>query len=240
MGNIKSSIIGMQLGNLAGGLAKYSWGISPTGIILPQSKTLSINSQNLYKRIGNLDIDTKDAIFGALALEYISLALGRYSSPLLHLIKVLNSSTKKLFDEIENLNSEIDTEMTDINQIIQNFSENNEINFENIFDELFAPLSFYREGVVFLAKEYTSLEDYSVYDVLIDTSIGEYQDNIFSQLNSKINQFGEYSRKFINYLYDSKNPNKIIDILNNEDLIPSEEELMDPIAWAARTSLPPI
>ena len=171
IGNIKSTIIGMQLGNISGGLAKYSWGISPTGIILPQSKTLSINSQNLYKRIDSLDIDTKEAIFGALALEYISLALGKFSSPLLHLIKVLNKSTKKLFDEIENLNSEIDGEMTDINQIMQNFSENNDINFENIFDDLFAPLSFYREGIVFLAKEYTNLEDYSVYDVLIDLSI---------------------------------------------------------------------
>ena len=30
------------------------------------------------------------------------------------------------------------------------------------------------------------------------------------------------------------------EILSNEDLIPNINELSDPIAWAARTSLPPI
>ena len=41
--NIKSSIVGMQLGNIAGLLSKHSWGLSNFGIILPKSKTLSLN-----------------------------------------------------------------------------------------------------------------------------------------------------------------------------------------------------
>jgi len=32
----------------------------------------------------------------------------------------------------------------------------------------------------------------------------------------------------------------IDEILSSEDLIPSIEELSDPIGWAARTSMPPI
>tara|TARA_B110000014_G_scaffold194116_1_gene143022 strand:+ start:428 stop:1483 length:1056 start_codon:yes stop_codon:yes gene_type:complete len=240
IGNIKSAIIGMQLGNVSGGLAKYSWGISATGLILPQSKTLAINYENLYKRIESLDIDRKKAIFAALALEYITLSLGKFSEPLINLIEVLNKSTGKLLNEIEKLNTEIDIEMTDISKIMENFSENNEINFENIFNDLFAPLSFYREAIIFLAKENSGLEDPSIFDVIIDNSIGEYQDNIFTQLNSKINQFAEHSRKFISYLFESKNPNTVIEILGTQELIPTENELMDPISWAARTSLPPI
>mgnify|MGYP003325056719 CR=1 FL=1 len=36
----------MQLGNIAGLLSKHSWGLSNFGIILPKSKTLSINKNN--------------------------------------------------------------------------------------------------------------------------------------------------------------------------------------------------
>ncbi|MEC7820598.1 MAG: hypothetical protein VYD26_04430 [Actinomycetota bacterium] len=238
--NMKSSIIGMQLGNLAGGLAKHSWGISPTGIILPKSKTIGINIENLLRRVNNLDIDSQEALFAALALEYTTLTLGKFSSPLLHLIDVLNKATEELIAEIEKLNTEVDIETNDLNEIMQNFTENNNAKFENIFDDMFAPLSFYRECIVALAKEYVNIDDYSLFDVLVDSSIGEYEENIFTQLNSKINQFSEHSRKFIEYLHETKNPNSLIDILNDKTLIPSEDELIDPIIWAARTSLPPI
>ena len=238
--NMKSSIIGMQLGNLAGGLAKHSWGLSPSGIILPKSTTLAINRENLLRRVNSLDIDNQEVIFAALALEYTTLTLGKFSSPLLHLIDVLNKATEKLIDEIEELNTEVGIETNDLNEIMQNFTENNNVKFENIFDDIFAPLSFYRECIVALSKEYVSIEDYSIFDVLVDSSIGEYEENIFTQLNAKINQFSEHSRKFIEYLYETKNPNSLIDILNDKALIPSEDELIDPINWAARTSLPPI
>ena len=238
--NMKSSIIGMQLGNLAGGLAKHSWGISPTGIILPKSTTIGINIDNLLRRVNSLDIDEQEALFAALALEYTALTLGKFSSPLLHLIDVLNKATEELIAEIEKLNTEVDIEANDLNEIMQNFTENNSAKFENIFDDMFAPLSFYRECIVALSKEYVNIDDYSLFDVLVDSSIGEYEENIFTQLNAKINQFSEHSRKFIEYLYETKNPNSLIDILNDKTLIPSEEELIDPIIWAARTSLPPI
>ncbi len=238
--NMKSSIIGMQLGNLAGGLAKHSWGISPTGIILPKSKTIGINIDNLLRRVNNLDIDSQEALFAALALEYTTLTLGKFSNPLLHLIDVLNKATEELIAEIEKLNTEVGIETNDLNEIMQNFTENNNAKFENIFDDMFAPLSFYRECIVALSKEYVNIDDYSLFDVLVDSSIGEYEENIFTQLNSKINQFSEHSRKFIEYLHETKNPNSLIDILNDKTLIPSEDELIDPIIWAARTSLPPI
>ena len=70
IGNIKSAIIGMQIGNVAGGLAKYSWGVSPAGIILPKSNTLGINHENLYKRVNSLDVDRKKAIFAAFTKDF--------------------------------------------------------------------------------------------------------------------------------------------------------------------------
>ena len=51
----------------------------------------------------------------------------------------------------------------------QNFTENHNVKFENIFDDIFAPLSFYRECIVALSKEYVSIEDYSIFDVLVDS-----------------------------------------------------------------------
>ena len=57
---------------------------------------------------------------------------------------------------------------------------------------------------------------------------------------SKINSFSNDAQKFIEYLEESKNPNSLIEILNDKELIPSEHELLDPLSWAARTSLPPI
>jgi hypothetical protein len=41
-------------------------------------------------------------------------------------------------------------------------------------------------------------------------------------------------------LNDSLNEYTLEDILSDLTLIPSLEELLDPISWAARTSLPPI
>ena len=140
--NMKSSIIGMQLGNLAGGLAKHSWGLSPSGIILPKSTTLAINRENLLRRVNNLDIDNQEVIFAALALEYTTLTLGKFSSPLLHLIDVLNKATEKLIAEIEELNTEVGIETNDLNEIMQNFTENNNVKFENIFDDIFACLLY--------------------------------------------------------------------------------------------------
>ena len=43
----QSSLIGMQLGNIAGFLSKNTWGLSHFGIILPKNDKLAINKKKL-------------------------------------------------------------------------------------------------------------------------------------------------------------------------------------------------
>ena len=61
-----------------------------------------------------------------------------------------------------------------------------------------------------------------------------------NNFESKISNYDEKSDSFITFLYDSKNEHSLDEIISNQDLIPSADELNDPISWAARTSLPPI
>ena len=81
LGNIQSSIIGMQLGNLAGMISKNMWGLSQFGIILPQSKTLGINRNTYFARIDQFESDANELALSLLALESITLSLGKYSAP---------------------------------------------------------------------------------------------------------------------------------------------------------------
>ena len=238
--NLQSSIIGMQVGNFAGGLAKNSWGMSVVGVILPRSEKLMINYENLFKRIDGLDVDKNNAIFAALSLEYVNLNLGKFTTPIEYLIDIINTSTSKLVEEIEKLNQDVEMDMNDINSLMQNFSESTSLDIENIFNGIFAPLAFFREAVSSIAKQYSNVDDLSIFNLLLDTSIGEYGESGLNQLISKINSFSNDAQRFIEYLEESKNPNSLIEILNDKELIPSEHELLDPLSWAARTSLPPI
>ena len=43
IGGAQSSLLGMQLGNIAGFLSKNTWGLSHFGIILPRNSSLAIN-----------------------------------------------------------------------------------------------------------------------------------------------------------------------------------------------------
>ena len=59
-------------------------------------------------------------------------------------------------------------------------------------------------------------------------------------LEIKISELDNLTSSFYTFLNESKNELSIDEILSSEDLIPSIEELSDPIGWAARTSMPPI
>jgi hypothetical protein len=56
----------------------------------------------------------------------------------------------------------------------------------------------------------------------------------------KISKYDEASDGFIEFLNNSSNQFSLLDIISDQNLIPSLDELNDPISWAARTSLPPI
>ena len=55
----QSSLIGMQLGNIAGFLSKNTWGLSHFGVVLPSSKSLAINKINFESRITKFEVDDK-------------------------------------------------------------------------------------------------------------------------------------------------------------------------------------
>ena len=81
LGGAQSSLIGMQLGNIAGFLSKNTWGLSHFGIILPSSEVLGINKLNFESRISKFEIEDKEATMALMALEFITLSLGKYNAP---------------------------------------------------------------------------------------------------------------------------------------------------------------
>ena len=62
------SLIGMQLGNIAGFLSKNTWGLSHFGVVLPRSKDLVINKLNFESRISNFEVDDKETTMALMAL----------------------------------------------------------------------------------------------------------------------------------------------------------------------------
>ena len=90
---IKSSIVGMQLGNIAG-LYKHSWGLSNFGIILPKSKTLSLNKNNFFNRLSIFEADERD-LSAYISLEYTALSLGTYEAPFKKIITNLTEAQNR-------------------------------------------------------------------------------------------------------------------------------------------------
>ena len=117
--------------------------------------------------------------------------------------------------------------------------ELNNINFDSIFDSIFAPLSFYRQVIKSTTKDFLNYIDSSVIDLVTDLDLVGTNETI-NDFENKISNYDEKSEDFINYLVESESQYSTLDILSNIDLIPSSSEIEDPISWAARTSLPPI
>ena len=217
----QSSLIGMQLGNISGFLSKYTWGLSHFGIVLPKSKSLAINKLNFESRITRFEVDDKDATMALMALEFIALSFGKFNAPFLFVLEQMQKSNKSLIE------------------IFSNMPELNNLNFDSIFDSIFAPLSFYRQVKKNSTKEFLKYIDPSVIDLVADLNLVGTNENI-NDFENKISNYDEKSESFINYLIESESLYSTLDILSNIDLIPSSSEIEDPISWSARTSLPPI
>lgn len=240
LGGAQSSLIGMQLGNIAGFLSKNTWGLSHFGIILPNSKKLALNKSNFEERISLFDIDEKESTLALLSLEYIALSLGKYDAPFAHIVQQMKKSNQELIENFNDLSQDIDpSSLNNPNEIFGNLPEINNLNFDSIFDAIFAPLSFYRNAIKHFAKNFIEFIDPSVFDLVMDLSFKTSRAEI-NDFELKISNFDQYSMGFIDYLADTDNQFGILDILNSIELIPSSKELEDPISWAARTSLPPI
>ena len=238
--NIKSSIIGMQLGNIAGLISKHSWGLSNFGIILPKSKTLSINKNSFLNRLSLFEADERELALAFISLEFTALTLGSYEAPFKKIINNLTDSTKQMMDKIKDLDLNIDpNQISNPQEIFANLPNDEGFDTNEIFESIMAPLSFYRESIKQKAKKLELLNDESIFDLVMDLSFSS-NESPTRDLEIKISELDNLTSSFFTFLYESKNELSLDEILSNEELIPSIEELSDPISWAARTSLPPI
>ena len=236
----QSSLIGMQLGNISGFLSKNTWGLSHFGIVLPRSNSLAINKLNFESRITKFEIDDKEATMALMALEFIALSLGKFNAPFLFILEQMQKSNENLIESLGEMKPDIDpSSFSNPEEIFSNMPELNNLNFDSIFDSIFAPLSFYRQVIKKAAKEFLNYIDPSVIDLVADLDLVGTNENI-NDFENKISNYDEKSENFINYLIDSESQYSTTDILSNIDLVPSSSEIEDPISWAARTSLPPI
>ena len=238
--NIKSSIIGMQLGNISGLISKHSWGLSNFGIILPRSKTLSVNKNNFLNRLSIYEADERDLALAFISLEFTALRLGIYEAPFKKIINNLTESTNQMMEKIKDLDLNIDpSQISNPQEIFSSLPSDETFDTNEIFESIMAPLSFYRESIKQKAKKLELLNDESIFDLVMDLSFSP-NESPTRDLEIKISELDNLTSSFFTFLYESKNELSLDEILSSEELIPSIEELSDPISWAARTSLPPI
>jgi len=238
--NIKSSIIGMQLGNISGLISKHSWGLSNFGIILPRSKTLSVNKNNFLNRLSIYEADERDLALAFISLEFTALRLGIYEAPFKKIINNLTESTNQMMEKIKDLDLNIDpNQISNPQEIFSSLPSDETFDTNEIFESIMAPLSFYRESIKQKAKKLELLNDESIFDLVMDLSFSS-NESPTRDLEIKISELDNLTSSFFTFLYESKNELSLDEILSSEELIPSIEELSDPISWAARTSLPPI
>ena len=102
------------------------------------------------------------------------------------------------------------------------------------------PASFLRYSLALLDNvKLELLNDESIFDLVMDLTFSP-SEGPTRDLEIKISELDNLTSSFFTFLNESKNELSIDEILSSEDLIPSIEELSDPIGWAARTSMPPI
>ena len=238
--NMKSSILGMQFGNLAGLLGKFSWGLSQFGIILPRSNTLAINHKTFSAKVNNFEASENDLSLAYFTVEYVALCLGKFSQPFENIMNTIATSSEDMINKLKDLNLDMGPEtINNPQEMFSNISGVEGINPNQIFESIAAPLSFYRSVIKQKSKELNLLQDNSIFDLLMDLSFSNYESPT-KDIETKISELDYYSDSFLDYIKDSQATFTLNDILGSTELIPTLDELYDPISWAARTSLPPI
>ena len=136
----QSSLIGMQLGNIAGFLSKNTWGLSHFGIILPKNDKLAINKKNFDLRVEQFEIDDKEATMALILLEFVALSLGKYSAPFSYVVEQMRKSNEELLDQIKDIEPNFDaTNFSNPEELMQNIPQLNNFDMESILDVIFAP-----------------------------------------------------------------------------------------------------
>ena len=238
--NMKSSILGMQFGNLAGLLGKFSWGLSQFGIILPRSNTLAVNHKTFNAKVNNFEANENDLSLAYFTVEYMALCLGKYTQPFENIMNTISKSSEDMINKLKDLNLDMGPEaINNPQEMFSNISGVEGFDPNQIFESIAAPLSFYRSVIKQKSKELNLLQDNSIFDLLMDLSFSNYESPT-KDIETKISELDFYSDGFLDYLKDSQATFTLDDILGSTELIPTLDELHDPISWAARTSLPPI
>ena len=238
--NMKSSLLGMQFGNLAGLLGKCSWGLSQLGTIHPRSNTLAVNHKTFNDKVNNSEANENDLSLAYFTVEYTALCLGKYSQPFENIMNTISKSSEDMINKLKDLNLDMGPEtINNPQEMFSNISGVEGIDPNQIFESIAAPLSFYRSVIKEKSKELNLLQDNSIFDLLMDLSFSNYESPT-KDIETKISELDFYSDSFLDYLKDSQATFTLDDILGSTELIPTLDELYDPISWAARTSLPPI
>ena len=156
----QSSLIGMQLGNISGFLSKNTWGLSHFGVVLPRSKSLAINKLNFESRITKFEVDDKEATMALMALEFIALSLGKFNAPFLFILEQMQKSNESLIESLGEMKPDLDpANFSNPEEMFSNMPELSNINFDSIFDSIFAPLSFYRQVIKSTTKDFLNYID---------------------------------------------------------------------------------
>ena len=152
----------------------------------------------------------------------------------------MKKSNEELLANIKDIEPNFDpSNFSNPQDLMNNIPELNNFDIDSMLDVIFAPLSFYRSIIKHSAKNLIDFIDSSVIDLVMDLGLVANQ-GPGSDFELKISKYDESSDYFISFLQDSKNEHSLNEIISDINLIPSVDELEDPISWAARTSLPPI
>ena len=167
-------------------------------------------------------------------------SLGEYSAPFSYVVSQMKKSNEELLKQIKDIEPNFDSSnFSNPEELMQNIPQLNNFDMESMLDVIFAPLSFYRSIIKYLAKNTLDILDPSVIDLVMDLGLVSNQGPT-SDFEIKISKYDEASDSFIEFLNKSSNQLSLHEIIADINLIPTVDELNDPISWAARTSLPPI
>ena len=215
--------------------------LDPQGKVINQTLTgMGFDNIDEVRQGKYFEINVNESVMALMMLELVTLSLGNYTAPFQFLIEKLNESNSSLITSIQENTSKIDFEnISNPQEIMNSIPEINNFDIDSFFDPVLGPLSFYREVIKLKSKEILNFMDSSVIDLVMDLTF-PFENSSIESFEQKLSGYEESSKAFIDFLNNSLNEFTLDEIMSDVNLIPSLEELLDPISWAARTSLPPI
>ena len=136
-------------------------------------------------------------------LVSITLSLGRYAAPLVQIIENFESASKDMMAALPWLEA-YGMNMTNSQQMLENFSGIEGIDPSKILEEIIAPLSFYRGVIKSKAKDLKLIQDNSTYDLVMDLGFSVGEDPLV-EIGNQINELDTSTTHFFECLITSSN-----------------------------------